>query len=221
MPKVIDETAIFSAAISILMSLGYHGATTKEIAEIAGVNEVTLFRRYGSKAGLFERAIEHELADTPLNRIDFTGNLEADLMAIVEAYVETNRRYGDIIPIILLELPRNPDLRGSINTPWKNIQGIIKSIESYQERGMLRRESPLATLGALMGPIMINQMFRHADVDLPVPEIDSRAYVDAFLNGRKGRRSTEKDIPQHGHHHQNEVSEDGPRDESGIALVKE
>ena len=52
MPKIIDETKIFNATMNFFMSLGYDRATTKEIADIAGVNEVTLFRKYGSKAGL-------------------------------------------------------------------------------------------------------------------------------------------------------------------------
>jgi AcrR family transcriptional regulator len=186
MPKVIDETKIFNAAINILMSLGYDGATTKGIADIAGVNEVTLFRRYGSKAGLFEKAIEHQLAVTPLNKLLYTGDLEADLLTILKAYIETNETYGDIIPIILLELPRNLDLQGSIDTPWKNLQGIIKIIQKYQKQGLLKNESPLATLSALMGPIMINQMFRHANLNLPVPAIDPQAHVASFLHGRKG-----------------------------------
>lgn len=192
MPKIIDETAIFDAVIKILMSLGYDRATTKEIAEIAGVNEVTLFRKYRSKAKLFEMAIEHLLADTPLNNLVYTGNLRADVSAIVDAYVETNNEYRDIIPIILMELPRNPDLKGSITTPWRNIQGIVEIIERYQIQGSLKRESPIATLSALLGPIMINQMFKHAELDLPVPEIDSKVYVEGFLDGRSVNRSRRK-----------------------------
>jgi len=185
MPKVIDETKIFNAAISILMSLGYDGATTKDIADIAGVNEVTIYRKFGSKAGLFEKAIEHQLADTPLNKLLFTGDLEADLLAIVKAYIETNEMYGDIVPIILLELPRNPDLQGSVNTPLNNLQGVINIIHEYQNQGLLKNESPLTTISALLGPVMINQMFRHAGLNLPVPTIDPQEHVKAFLNGRK------------------------------------
>lgn len=185
MPKVIDETRIFSAAINILMSLGYDGATTKEIADIAGVNEVTIFRKYGSKAGLFEKAIEQQLADTPLNKLVYTGDLEADLLAIVEAYIETNETYGDIIPIILIELPRNPDLQGSIDTPWKNLEGVIEILQTYQKRGLLKNESPLETISTLLGPIMINQMFRHANLNLPIPTIGLQEHVDSFLYGRK------------------------------------
>ena len=143
MPKVIDETKLFSAALEILIAHGYEGATTQKIAKVAGVNEVTLFRKYGSKAGLFEKVIEHQLADTPLNKLAYTGDLEADLLAIVEAYVETNETHDNIIPLLLIEMPRYPDLQGSFNTPWKNLQGIIKIIQKYQEQGRLRPESPL------------------------------------------------------------------------------
>jgi AcrR family transcriptional regulator len=185
MPKVIDETKIFDAALDLLVSHGYEGATTQKIAEIAGVNEVTLFRKYGSKAGLFEKVIERQFSDTPLNELVYTGELEADMLAIVVAYLETNESYGDIIPNILIELPRNPDLQRSFNTPWKNLQIILKIIQKYQKRGLLKDESPLASLGALIGPIMVSQMLRRAHLNLPLPAVDAQEHVDSFLHGRK------------------------------------
>jgi AcrR family transcriptional regulator len=35
---------MFDAALSVLAQRGYGGATTRRIAEAAGINEVTLFR---------------------------------------------------------------------------------------------------------------------------------------------------------------------------------
>jgi AcrR family transcriptional regulator len=185
MPKVIDETKIFAAALDTLVSHGYEGATTQKIAHVAGVNEVTLFRKYRNKAGLFERVIEHQLSDTPLKGLVYTGDLEVDLLAIVEAYLETNEVHGDIIPIILIELPRYPDLQGLLNVPWKNIQAVLKIIQKYQQLGQLKLESPLASLSALIGPILVAQMFRRANLSLPFPPIDPQGHVDAFLHGRK------------------------------------
>jgi AcrR family transcriptional regulator len=185
MPKVIDEINIFSTVIDMLVSHGYDGATTKGIAEIAGVNEATLFRKYGSKAELFEKAITYQFTDTPLNNLSYTGDLEADLLAIVEAYIETNEKYGEIVPTILAELPRRPELKGAFNTPWGNIQIIIKIIQEYQSKGSLKKESPLTSLNALIGPMMTNQMFRRANTGFPVPEINAREHVDTFLQGRK------------------------------------
>ncbi len=185
MPKVIDETTVFRIVIDTLVTRGYGGATTKEIAEIAGVNEATLFRKYGSKAELFEKAIKHQLSDTPLNRLAYTGDLETDLLAIIEAYLETNALYGEIIPTILAELPRYPELKAAFNTPWKNIQVVVKIIQGHQARGLLKQESPLTSLNALIGPLMTAQMIRRANLGLPVPEMEAKAHVDAFLEGRK------------------------------------
>jgi len=185
MPKVIDETKIFSAALEILIEHGYEGATTQKIAAVAEVNEVTLFRKYGNKAGLFEKVIEHQLSDTPLNKLAYTGDLETDLLAIVDAYIETNEIHGNIIPLLLIEMPRYPDLQGSFNTPWKNIQIIVKIIQKYQEQGQLKDESPLASLTALIGPILVIQMLHHTNLNLPIPAMDSQAHVEAFLTGRK------------------------------------
>jgi AcrR family transcriptional regulator len=185
MPKVIDEANIFRTVIEMLVSHGYEGATTKEIAEIAGVNEATLFRKFGSKAELFKKAVEHQFSDTPLNGIAYTGELEDDLQAIVEAYMETNKIYGEIMPIILAEMPRHPELKGSFNTPWRNIQPVIKILQAYQTQGLLKQESPFTSLNALIGPLMTSQMFHRADLGFPIPVITASDHVNAFLHGRK------------------------------------
>ena len=89
------------------------------------------------------------------------------------------------IPLLLIEMPRYPDLQGSFNTPWKNLQGIIKIIQKYQKQGQLKNESPLACLTALIGPILVSQMIHHANLNLPAAALDTQAHVDSFLNGRK------------------------------------
>ena len=40
---------ILLAATALYAETGFRGATTRQIAELAGVNEVTLFRQFGSK----------------------------------------------------------------------------------------------------------------------------------------------------------------------------
>ncbi len=48
---------VLRAAHDLFATQGYHGTTTRQIAERAGVGEPVLFRNFGSKAGLFEQAI--------------------------------------------------------------------------------------------------------------------------------------------------------------------
>lgn len=49
--------AILAAALEAYSKYGFRGATTRRIAEIAGANEVTLFRHFGSKEALIGEAI--------------------------------------------------------------------------------------------------------------------------------------------------------------------
>ena len=48
---------ILDAAAKVYAETGFRGATTRRIAERAGVNEITLFRHFGSKTRLLHEAI--------------------------------------------------------------------------------------------------------------------------------------------------------------------
>lgn len=50
---------LLQAALKVYSTSGVRGATTKRIAQEAGVNEVTLFRHFGSKDALLQEALAH------------------------------------------------------------------------------------------------------------------------------------------------------------------
>lgn len=184
-PKLTDEPRIFEVVVRLFVLRGYEGATTKEIARTAGVNEATLFRKYGSKAELFERAINHQWSDVPIGKLSYSGDLESDLRSIVDAYLETSRLHGAIVPTLLTELARRRDLESAFNVAWGNIRIVGEIIGTYQSQGLLQEEDPLLTLSALLGPIMVTHMFRRAGLGLPLPEIDTEHHVRSFLDGRR------------------------------------
>jgi AcrR family transcriptional regulator len=53
------RTKILDAALQVFAEQGYRGATTRRIAQEADVNEVTLFRHFGSKEELMRAAVQH------------------------------------------------------------------------------------------------------------------------------------------------------------------
>lgn len=59
MTKEKTSQAILKAALNLFSAKGYSSVTTKEIADRAEVNEVTLFRHFDSKRNLFEAVFEH------------------------------------------------------------------------------------------------------------------------------------------------------------------
>jgi AcrR family transcriptional regulator len=63
------EDKILDATIKLLDQVGWKGATTKRIADEAGVNEVTVFRKFRNKETLLKAAKERS-ANTFLKELD-------------------------------------------------------------------------------------------------------------------------------------------------------
>src|SRR5918998_2704563 len=55
---------VLEAAARVYAQYGFRGATTRLIAQEAGVNEVTLFRLFGSKAHLFDELLNKQLHES-------------------------------------------------------------------------------------------------------------------------------------------------------------
>ena len=51
------RAAVLEATVSALIEHGYDGLTMERIADRAGVNKTTLYRRWGSRAGLVVDAV--------------------------------------------------------------------------------------------------------------------------------------------------------------------
>ena len=60
------RSSILNAAVQVFAQHGFRGSTTRRIADAAEVNEVTIFRYFGSKDALLEEAI-FECAGTPFS----------------------------------------------------------------------------------------------------------------------------------------------------------
>ena len=183
MPKVIDENRVFEAATTLFVRHGYAGTKTKDIAEASGVNEATLFRRYGSKAALLGRAIDHQWREVPLTALRPSDDLEADLTALVEAYLETNRLRGAIVPALLVELARDTDPRSAFGSALANIKALTAILQHHQAAGRLRNADPMTALVSLIGPLLVREMFRRAGIGGRPRAIDVDEYVQAFVSG--------------------------------------
>ncbi|MDP3484393.1 MAG: helix-turn-helix domain-containing protein, partial [Methanobacteriaceae archaeon] len=76
------EDRILDATIKLLDEVGWDGATTKKIAAEAGVNEVTLFRKFKTKNLLLEAAKNR-------GAINFLEELEELLKIDPESDIQT------------------------------------------------------------------------------------------------------------------------------------
>lgn len=103
---------LLMAAIDLMALKGYDATTTKEIAAAAGVNEITLFRHFGSKQKLLEHAYQrYHYADemTKLFEESLTGDLYADLLMISRTYHKIMNRNKKLISIAMKGSGSLPD----------------------------------------------------------------------------------------------------------------
>jgi len=66
------RSTILNAAVQVFSQHGFRGSTTRRIADAASVNEVTIFRYFGSKEALLQEAIRGSDANA------FTSPLPAE-----------------------------------------------------------------------------------------------------------------------------------------------
>ncbi len=185
MPKVIHDNEIFDATVEVMLKHGYAGATTKSIAQSAGVSEATLFRKYGNKNKLIAAAINYHFQDLSRAEMEYTGDLHGDLLAVIKLYDEASAKDSELFPLIVSEIARYPDLRQTLDVPMRIILKLTRLISKYQIAQQLKNEDPLTSVITLLGPIILSKMLRNASVDIPIPAPDLDSLVDLFIAGRR------------------------------------
>jgi len=185
MPKVIDTDRLFLATVHLFAERGYEATTTQEIARQAGVNEATLYRRFGSKPKLIGEALRHCLANSPFAKLRVSEDTEADLLAIVKAYEETFHAFGGAVMTLMLEMSRNDELQAASAAFMPNFLNAAKIIAFHQEKGMLREGNPAQTLSFLIAPMMVSGMMGRSRSTLDIPAFSPEIIVNGFLYGHK------------------------------------
>ena len=137
MPAAINEQIIFNAALKVMTERGYTGATTKLIAQEAGIGEVTLFRRFGNKETLILEAMKQEASKLEGSEKLYSGKLEADLTKIMTAYQLLLRARAALLLTFYTEVTRHPELATALEQPKHTIGKMLEMLGRYQQEGKL------------------------------------------------------------------------------------
>ncbi|MFW9803099.1 MAG: TetR/AcrR family transcriptional regulator [Candidatus Thorarchaeota archaeon] len=191
MPKVLDDEQIYRAVIQTVSENGYTGSTTKEMAAAAGISEVTLFRKYGSKEELVKASISFIVGQVDLKSASqYTGDVHADLTRMVKIYHDFANEYGDFFSVMIFELQRHLDLLEIVNEPFDIVLSFVELMARYQNEGLLAKEHPLIAWASLVSPILIAFNMKKVVPDF---ELGAEAFGDHVANFLAGRlRKTSK-----------------------------
>lgn len=196
MGKVNRETVptrdrILEAAIKVFSQEGFVGATTREIARVAGVNEVTLFRHFQSKEQLLAAVAEHITAlrlEALSHQYEWTYDLRRDLLYYAKIHDDMLEEYQALFRMFIGEAQRHPRealqvLQQSFQ-PWR--EKLISYLRSCVERGNIRPDVELLLAAdQFTGMLLSGMIRRHV---LPTARNYSRdryvwECVDIFIRG--------------------------------------
>lgn len=155
-------------------------ATTKQIAQRAGVNELTLFRHFDTKQQLIVVAIRQSLELFLDESTELTGTLETDLQALAKQYVRLADDHPGVITAIFSETDR-VIIKTLIAPLQQRIANKLLAImRFYQQQGLLMKLSETDLVREFMGPLLARAFLAHA---LERGAFDEMRYVQRFLKG--------------------------------------
>ncbi len=181
---------ILVAAREVIGRKGKRGATTREIADVAGVNEATIFRHFGTKEALLVACAQHfcgylELQDvaTRLN-----GDLSGDLLTLARLMFARFESLQDMIRWSLVEQEYEKDIFAE--TTWRPQLAILAVLTEFMERriagGELRGDAQQLAV-VFMGLVFMHALsvkkFPDSYLHRSKPDVALRFYIDVFLNG--------------------------------------
>ena len=177
---------LLEAAVLIYAEAGYRGATTRRIATAAGVNEITLFRHFGSKDALMREAIARAGSSAvPELLPDLPREPSRELRNWAQAHITELRERRSLIRTCMGEIEEHPGLFSSENSPPAlAAQALSRYLRRLREVGLTKAPfDEVAASAMLMGVLFADAMGRDIMPDMyrndPQQALDE--YVRLFL----------------------------------------
>ena len=185
------QEKLFAASLALFAEHGYKATTTKAIAEKAGVNEVTLFRKFGSKENLFMELVKAEAEDKlkmVSNELQPTGDLIEDLTQVGVWMHQNMSRNSALLKILIVEVSNQPEIFEILGrVPFLAIDHLSTFFEKAKEKGLVREDvdTDLAALMffSFMFRSLVAKAFIGEDVFVEMSEDTIRGLAHLTVNG--------------------------------------
>jgi AcrR family transcriptional regulator len=180
------EEKIVTATFSIVQKEGFTKATTKKIAAEAGVNEVTIFRKFENKNNLIEITKEY-YTQKLIGRLEeifgFTGDEE------IEEYLQNNfvgllnlqDSEFSVIKVAMEEVREIPDKKLLISKITDTILDRIEAFFKLQiEKGKIRQVDP-----RVLAVVSFSTTFQSIvlwNVYNLTPSVETQKYAENYLD---------------------------------------
>jgi AcrR family transcriptional regulator len=176
---------ILKAAITVFSEAGFRGATTRRIAQVAGVNEITLFRHFGSKGRLLHEAIACEGLQAHATSLPSDPRFPlGELLAWAGDQLRHLRERRAFIRTCMAEIEEHPDMVPPGSPPALATRALAEYLRRLKARGIATASfDPDIAAPMLMGILFSDAMGRDVMPDLYQNDAERALteYVTMFL----------------------------------------
>lgn len=180
---------ILEVASGLFARKGYQGATTREIAEQAGVNEALLFRHFPSKENLYWTLIE-ELCSAGgrrqrVRRILEKGGGDNEIVeAIAREFLNRNQRDRELTRLLWFTALENHELSARFFNIF--IAEIYSELAAYVRRrmraGAFRKCDPLLAARGFLGMLVYHFLVQELFGGERYQNFDSKQVAETLAN---------------------------------------
>jgi AcrR family transcriptional regulator len=190
-PTEATRERILQAAAKLFAEKGYARATTRAIAEAAKVNEVTIFRHFGSKNNLLSELIQTRSALPNLSDVienQLSGDYRQDLTLFARIFLKALLQRKDALRLMLCEANELPEIRDVVAQIPKQLRQITTEyLQGQIDQGAVRGLDPELMAQAFLGmffsyAVAAELLGGQAAFEQSTDEIISQ-FVDIFVKG--------------------------------------
>jgi AcrR family transcriptional regulator len=140
----VPEPQILQAAAELFAERGYRGTTTVAIAERAGINEVTLFRKFGTKQGVLRELSKSwamRLKDFSVHDAVERGDVRGVIEDLARTEFDNAARFGVAAMRLAMEASSTPEISEVMGSgPKGNLDRLAQYLADRQRAGEVRSD---------------------------------------------------------------------------------
>ena len=202
------RTEILNAAAGVFAQHGFRGSTTRRIADAAGVNEITIFRQFGSKEALIREAMQYLTESANLRSLPKTPvDPEQELTEWSESFIQHLRLRSSMIRKTMSEIEERPEMCECASyVPRQASNDLCDYLTALKRQEKIRADfEPKTAAAMLMGAIFADAMGRDMMPDVyPQPASEAaHMYSELLLralgveNGSARSTNNQKPLAKH------------------------
>lgn len=194
------RSTILNAAVQVFSQHGFRGSTTRRIADAASVNEVTIFRYFGSKEALLQEAIRGSDVNAFTNPLPADPQNPADELTQWCAAVVTHlHERSSVIRKCMGEMEERPELGDhAVEAPVRATNELCAYFRGLRSKGFTNEDfDPAVASAMLIGALFHDAMGRDMMPDAyPKPAAEAPGKYARLILRALGVRDVALDASQ-------------------------